>query len=283
MDTHTAPTHLGPLEYHDVGEGPTLVFLHLVLADSTHWDRMPPLLADRYRCILPTLPMGAHRLPAHADADLSASGLARAVADLLDHLDVEDVTLIGNDSGGAIAQVVAAEHPERLARVVLTNCDMYGTFPPRIFAWFRLLPHVPGAIWATGHVLKVRALWPLPFVFGRLTNEVDATKVDRWADALLADRRVRRDARKVIASFGPSVTESAAASLRSSRLPFLVVWGEDDRAFLPALARRFCDEIPDARLVMVPDCRTLVCWDQPERLAAEIAAFVTPADVPSEG
>jgi pimeloyl-ACP methyl ester carboxylesterase len=174
-----APTHLGTIEFRDIGEGPVIVFVHLVLAEASHWDTMPPLLADRFRCILPTLPMGAHRLPADEHADLSAAGLARAVADLLEHLDVHDATLVGNDSGGAIAQVVAANHPERLGRVVLTNCDMYDDFPPKMFRYFNVLPYLPGGLAVTGRLLKIRALWPLPFVFGQLTNQVDGVKIDR--------------------------------------------------------------------------------------------------------
>lgn len=274
-----APTHLGTIEYRDIGDGPVIVFLHLVLAEASHWDKMPPLLAGRLRCILPTLPMGAHRLAAHPDADLSAAGLARAVADLLDHLDVTNVTLVGNDSGGAIAQVVAANHPERLGRVVLTNCDMYDDFPPRMFRYFNLLPYLPGGLALTGRALKVRAFWPLPFVFGRLANEIDGVKIDRWANALLADKAVRRDARKVIKSFGPHVTNGAAATLRSTQLPFLVAWGADDRAFRPALAERFCTEIPTAELVMIEHCKTLVCWDQPHRLAQLISDFIEPPSV----
>lgn len=270
-----APTHLGTIEYRDIGEGPVVVFLHLVLAEASHWDKMPPLLTDSFRCILPTLPMGAHRIPADRDADLSAKGLARAVADLLDHLDVDDVTLVGNDSGGAISQLVAANHPGRLGRVVLTNCDMYDDFPPKIFGYFKLLPYLPGSMAILGRTLKIRALWGLPFVFGRLTNEVDAVKINRWADALLADKRVRRDASKVIKGFGPQVTNEAAAHLRSTELPFLVAWGADDKAFRPTLAERFCAEVPTAKLVMIGDCKTLVCWDQPQRLADLIADFVT--------
>ena len=269
-----AHTHLGTIEYRDVGEGPVIVFLHLVLAEASHWDKMPPLLADRFRCIFPTLPMGAHRLAADDDADLSAAGLARAVAELLEHLEVNEVTLVGNDSGGAIAQVVAANHPERLGRVVLTNCDLYDDFPPKIFGYFRLLPYLPGSLVILGHTLKIRALWGLPFVFGRLTNQVDAVKIDRWADALLADKRVRRDARKVIKGFGPHVTNAAAAALRSTKLPVLVAWGADDKAFRPALAERFCAEVPTAELVMIEDCRTLVCWDQPQQLARLISEFI---------
>lgn len=270
-----APTHLGNIEYRDIGEGPAIVFLHLVLAEASHWDKMPPLLADRFRCIFPTLPMGAHRVPADADADLSPAGLARAVADLLEQLDLRDVTLVGNDSGGAISQVVAANHPQRIGRVVLTNCDMYDDFPPKMFAYFNLLPYIPGGLALTGRLLKVRAFWPLPFVFGLLANEIDAVKIDRWADALVASRDVQRDARKVLLGFGPDVTNAAAAKLRDTKLPFLVAWGADDRAFKPALAERFCAEIPTAELVMIENCKTLVCWDQPERLAQLVADFVT--------
>ena len=270
-----AATHLGTIEYRDIGEGPTIVFLHLVIAEASHWDKMVPLLADRFRCVFPTLPMGAHRIPADDDADLSAAGLAHAVAELLDHLDVRDVTLVGNDSGGAISQVVAMNHPERLGRVVLTNCDMYDDFPPKIFRYFNLLPYIPGSMSITARALKVKAFWKLPFVFGRLTNEVDGVKIHRWADALLASKLVRRDANKVIKGFGPHVTNEAAAALRSTTLPFLVAWGADDKAFKPALAQRLCSEVPTARLVMIENCKTLVCWDQPERLSQLIAEFIS--------
>ncbi len=269
-----ARTHLGTIDYRDIGEGPVIVFVHLVLADASHWDKMPPLLADRFRCILPTLPMGAHRVPADDSADLSVDGLARAIAELLDHLNVNDVTLVGNDSGGAISQVVAVNHPQRLSRVVLTNCDMYDDFPPKIFAYLKLLPHLPGSMAILGRTFKIRALWGLPFVFGRLTNDVDAVKINRWADALLANNQVRRDASKVLKAFDPHITNDAAAALRSTELPFLVAWGADDKVFKPALAERFCAEIPTADLVMIEDCKTLVCWDQPQRLAQLISDFI---------
>jgi pimeloyl-ACP methyl ester carboxylesterase len=267
-------THLGTIEYNDVGEGPVVIFLHLILAEASHWDKMAPLLADRFRCIFPTLPMGAHRLPANNNADLSAGGLAKAVAELIEQLDVRDVTLVGNDSGTAIAQVVATNHPERLGRVVLTNGDMYDVFPPKMFSYFKLLPYIPGGISLTARALRIRALWGLPFVFRLLTNEVDGAKIDRWANAMLANKLVRRDAAKVIKGFGPKVTNDAAAALRSTKLPFLVAWGANDKAFKSSLAERFCDEIPTAKLVKIENCKTLVCWDQPKRLAELIADFI---------
>lgn len=273
-EPQTAETHLGKIEYRDIGSGPVIVFLHLVLAEASHWDKMPPLLADRYRCIIPTLPMGAHSLPANEDADLSVKGLARSVADLLQHLDVTDVTLVGNDSGGAISQVMAVHYPERLGRVVLTNCDMYEDFPPKVFGYLRLLPHIPGAMSILGPTLRIRLLWPLPMVFGWLTNDIDGVKIDRWADALSASKLVQRDAAKVMKAFHPNVTKAAAESLKSTSLPFLVAWGEDDKAFKPSLAQRFCHDVPTARLEMIKDCKTLVCWDQPEVLAKLISNMI---------
>ena len=271
-----APTHLGPIEYRDIGRGPALIFLHLVLADESHWDLMPPLLSDRFRCIFPTMPMGAHRIPADEGADLSVDGLARAVADLIGHLELEDVTLVGNDSGGAISQVIAVNHPELLKRVVLTNCDMYDAFPPKQFAYFNLFKRLPAeAFKSIGWTFKMRPILNLPFVLGLLTNKVDETKVTRWADALLASKEIRRDLHAVFKGFGPDVTNAAAAALATTELPFLLAWGADDKAFKPALAARFASEIPTAELTMIENCKTFVCWDQPKKLAELIAEFHT--------
>ena len=224
---------------------------------------------------MPTMPMGAHRVAADEHADLSPDGLARAIRDLMVQLDLSDVTLVGNDSGGAISQVIAANYPERLGRVVLTNCDMYDDFPPWMFSYFKLLPYIPGSLKIVAPVLKTRFLWPLPFVFGLLANEVDGVKIDRWADALSASPDIRRDAMKVLRGFKAEVTNKAAEDLKATKLPFLVAWGADDKAFKPALGERFCREIPTAELVMIDNCKTLVCWDQPERLAELIEGFIS--------
>jgi len=273
-EVHQAPTHLGPIEYRDLGQGPVLVFLHPILSDGRHWDRVISLVQDRFRCIVPTLPLGAHRLAADANADLSCDGLARAVADVLAHLDIDDATLVGNDTGGAIAQVVAVNHPERLKSVVLTNCDMFEVFPPRLFKYFRLLPYVPGSLQVLARVFKVNRVRSLPIALGMLCNEVDGDLVESWAQALLASSDVRRDALEVIRGISPDVTERAAEALGSTDLPFLVVWGADDRLFKRSLAERFCRQVPTAELVMVKDSKTFVCWDQPESLASHIASFV---------
>ncbi|MGI9600654.1 MAG: alpha/beta fold hydrolase [Acidimicrobiales bacterium] len=273
-DPEQASTHLGTLEYRDIGDGPVLVLLHLILAAGDHWDQVVDRLADRYRCIMPDLPMGGHRVPARAGADLSAPGMARAVAELLDQLDVDDVTLIGNDTGGAIAQIVAADHNNRVGRLVLTDCDMYDQFPPGVFAYFKLIGAIPGGVWLLAHTLRLRAIWRLPIAFGWLTHRVDGAKVERWSSALRANPEVRRDARSVIKAIDTRHTNDAAAKLRTAGVPLLLAWGADDRAFSRANAERMATEVPGARLEIIEGSKAFVCWDQPDRLAELIDGFV---------
>ena len=262
-------THLGEIEYTDTGTGPTLVFLHLVLAAGDHWDELSTALSDRYRCIAPTLPMGAHRLPAHADADLTPTGLAAAVAELLENLDVNDATLIGNDTGGAIAQIVAADHGERVARLVLNNCDMYDEFPPKLFATLRPIARTPAGLYLLSQIMRIKATWYLPIAFGRLTHtrHDHDDKIRRWGAALRNSRHVRRDASKAILGMNPSHTNNAARTLATNQRPTLIAWGNDDRVFTYANAERFAIEIPNTYLELIADACAFVCWDQPERLA----------------
>ena len=122
----------GTIRYAETGDGPPIVFVHGLLVDGRLWRKVTPLLEDRFRCIVPDLPLGSHTTPMNPDADLSPPGLARIVAGFLEALDLEDVILVANDTGGAISQITAANHPERIGRLLLTNCDAFENFlPPR--------------------------------------------------------------------------------------------------------------------------------------------------------
>lgn len=277
MSTGIVETHLGQLEYRERGDGPPVVLIHHALGAGDHWDRVVDLLADRYRCIAPDIPLGAHRVPADAGADLTPPGLARAVAQLIEDLDLHDVTLLGNDTGGAIAQIVAANHPERIARVVLNGSDMYDEFPPRIFSYFKLIGIVPGAVWVLGQSLRLKSAWGLPFAFGRLAHRLDRELIAQWGDTLRGDRRRRRDVKAVIRGIDTRHTNEAAEKLRTSGTPILLAWGADDRAFDIENARRMARENPTARLETVEDSGAFVCWDQPARLAELIDKFVAEA------
>ena len=144
----------GRVHFRDEGEGPVVVLVHGVLVNGLLWRKVVPELTGGARVVVPELPLGAHPEPLHADADLSPTGLAQLVADLLDALDLDDVTLVGNDTGGAICQIVAANHPARVGRLVLTSCDMEENFPPKAFAPLIRLAQLPGVLPATGQLMR---------------------------------------------------------------------------------------------------------------------------------
>jgi pimeloyl-ACP methyl ester carboxylesterase len=261
----------GPLHYRDEGEGPVLVLVHGLLVDGTLWSRVAPLLPG-HRVLRPDLPLGSHRTPMRPDADLSPAGLARVLADFLAALDLRGVTLVGNDTGGAICQVAAADHPERIGRLVLTNCDAYDNFLPPAFRPLQWLPRVPGALALTAGL----AGWgPVRKAFGVLTTEpIPADLYAGWTRGL-RDPGVRHDLGKVLRGITPAETQRAIAVLRRSDRPTLLAWGREDRFFAPAFAERLAADIPGARLEWLPGARTFTPLDAPERLAELIGEFAS--------
>ena len=123
----------GRIRYRDIGEGEPIVFVHGYLVDSQLWSDTAEQLATSHRYLLPDWPLGAHRTAMNENADLSPPGIANLIADFMEALDLSGVTIVGNDSGGAMSQVLVTRRPERVGRLVLTNCDTYDNFPPSIF------------------------------------------------------------------------------------------------------------------------------------------------------
>jgi pimeloyl-ACP methyl ester carboxylesterase len=275
MPTISLPA--GQVEYQEAGAGRPIVLLHGLLVDGSLWRAVVPLLARDHRVIVPELPLGCHRLPLAPDAPLAPPDVARLVADLLAALDLDDVTLVGNDTGGAIAQLVAAGHPERIGRLVLTPCDAYENFLPPMFKPLQALAHAPIAFDAALQALRLRPLRLSPVAYGWLMRRPDLELVDGWVRAALAGRRARRDAMKVLRGISTQQTLAAAARLRSFGRPVLIAWAPEDRFFKLRYAERLAAEIPGARLERIDDALTFVPVDQPERTAELIAGFVREA------
>ena len=267
----------GVVEYREAGAGPPVVLLHGLLVDGALWRHVVPLLAADFRVIVPELPLGCHRVPLENDVPLAPPDVARLVADLLAALDLHDITLVGNDTGGAISQLVVAEHPERIARLVLTPCDAYENFLPLAFRPLQWLAHVPAAFGGALRTMRLRPLRHSPLAYGWLMRRPDEDLLDRWVRAALADRRVRRDACKVLRGISNHQTLAAAERLRAHGLPLLIAWAPEDRFFKLRYAQRLADEIPGARLERIEDALTFVPVDQPQRTAELIAAFARDA------
>lgn len=263
----------GVIHHTDSGSGRPLVFVHGLLVNGTLWRKVVPLLEDEFRCIVPDLPLGAHRAPLADTSAASPPGVAALLARFLEELDLEDAVLVGNDTGGAICQIAAAHHPERIGALVLTPCDAYENFLPPMFRPLQALARIPGALTAALQGMRLGALRRSPLGFGMLLNEPDPAVLEGWARPALADAGVRRDAALFLRRISRSQTLEAAERLRSFRKPVLLAWAPEDRIFRLADAERLAAELPDARLELVEGSRAFMPEDQPERLAELIAAF----------
>lgn len=262
----------GPINYREAGEGKPIVFVHGYLVDHQLWDGVVDALSDRFRCIAPDWPLAAHRTAMNPDADLSPTGLARLISDFLAKLELEDVTIVGNDSGGAISQVLVTTHPDRIGRLVLTNCDTHENFPPGIFKAMPPLAKVPGGMLALSIPFRIPALARAAFAPFTKTK-MPADLIASWMEPVSKDRAVFRDARKVTAGMNKRYTLEAAEKLRGSQLPIRLLWAPGDRLFPISYAERLASEAGDAELVPIPDASTFVPLDQPARVAEEIADF----------
>ena len=264
----------GQIAYADSGEGEPTVFVHGLLVDGRLWRKVVPLLETSRRCLVPDLPLGSHLTPMRPDADLTPPGLARLLADYLEALDLREVTLVANDTGGAISQIMAANHPERIGRLVLTPCDAYDNFLPPIFRPLQYAARVPPLLTAAFQGMRLAPMRRLPNAFGWLIKkEKDDALLGEWFRPFLSDRAIRRDTVKVLRGISPRYTIEAAEKLRSFDRPTMLAWAKEDRFFKPEFAERLAEDIPGARLEWIEDSYTFVSEDQPERLAKLIEDF----------
>ncbi|MCI3273629.1 alpha/beta fold hydrolase [Streptomyces cylindrosporus] len=270
----------GVIAYRERGDGPPVLFVHGLLVNADLWRHVVPAVANAgYRCLAPDWPLGSHEHPMNPRADLSPPALAALVADFLAALDLTDVTVVANDTGGALVQIMMARHPERIGRVVLTDCDSLERFFPPLFAYLPVLARLPGSGWLIAQFLRPRMLRRLPFAFGLLSKApIPAEVMDSYLRPARRHAGVRRDLRRFLTGVHCRHTLAAAESFPSFDRPVLLAWAEDDRLFPLSLAHRLAALLPHARLAPVADSRTFMPEDQPAALADLIAAFAqTPA------
>ncbi len=273
----TATLSAGAIDYEDTGgNGPTIVMVH-GLSDSRHWRKVVPELRGRYRCVLPTLPLGAHRRPMNADADLSLRGMGRILAEFLAEADLRDVTLCFSD-WSAGQTMIADGLMDRVARLVFVSCETDGNYPPGLgghAVW--LSAKLPGGLSLLRWVLSRPRLRSLPFTYGQMAKRgVPDELMREWLEPLKR-AEIRRDLRKYAgdAMRGKRTMRAATPKLAAFERPVLVVWDEEGRMMPNEEGRRLAAAFPDARLIELGDCYTLITEDQPLELASAIDGFIS--------
>ncbi|MBL7494772.1 alpha/beta fold hydrolase [Frankia sp. CNm7] len=278
FETVVIPLAAGDVEVRVAGptDGRPLLLLHGALCDASFWDAVAERLAAAgYRCLAPTLPLGAHRHPMRPGTDLSPPGLAALIAQLVERLGAAPVAVVSNDSATALTQLLLAARPELVDRAVLTSGDAFDHFLPPIFRPVKLLCWLPGGMRALAWVLRTPQLHRLPMTFGWLTlRGLTPEQTERWSGPLRADRAVRRDTRAILRGAHRRHTLGAVQALGTVTAPVLLAWSEHDRAFPRRLAERLAETFPNAELATVPDAAAFSPIDNPDRVAALVAGFV---------
>jgi pimeloyl-ACP methyl ester carboxylesterase len=265
----------GIIEYEDTGgSAPVVVLLHGLVMDGSVWRHVVRELRTDHRCVVPTMPLGSHRRPMRADADLSPHGIAKIQAEFLEALELREVTLVGSDSG--VFQLTAGWYPERIARLVLAPCEAFENFPPGLPGRTAEIGiKMPGGTFLLAQALRWHALRRLPFTFGWMAKRpIPHELVDAWLRPAQTQRGVRRDLSKYVRTLDKRDMLAAAERLRSFDRPVLVVWAPEDRVMPSEHGMRWAELLPHGRLIEIADSYTLIPLDQPSELARSIRQFI---------
>jgi pimeloyl-ACP methyl ester carboxylesterase len=266
----TVQTAAGPLQVREFGSGRPVLLLHGLLVDGHFWDKVVPML-DGFRVVVPDFPLGSHQVPMPADTDLTPPGLARLVTGLIDALGLDDVILAAADTGGAIAQLVAVDHPAKLGGLVLCSCDAFDNFFPPAFKHLQAMGYLPGAIWVSGQFMRLPGVYRQPPAYGLVQKYPVSPELARyWLSPMGSDAGVRRDLGKVLRGISKRYTRDAARRLPGFDKPTTLVWADTNKAFPISDGRKLAELIPKATLVPVPDSYAHVPLDAPQPVADAI-------------
>jgi pimeloyl-ACP methyl ester carboxylesterase len=275
----TVDIDAGVIHYETAGpaHGRPVVFVHGFTMGSSLWRPLSERLGKRgLRCIAPTWPLGAHPEPMRPGTDVTLTGIAAMVAAVLTALDVDDVVLMGNDTGGVVAQLVALDHSQRVGALVLTSCDAFEHFPPPILKPLMLAAKTRATFRVALQPLRTAAARKQ--AFGALShNDIDDLVVE-WVKPALRNPAIADDLRRLTASLRQETTLNAGRRLGEFTKPALIAWSADDVFFPVEDGKRLAAELPNAQLEIIDGARTFSMLDQPDRLAelvAEIAGATT--------
>jgi pimeloyl-ACP methyl ester carboxylesterase len=271
-----ANIEFGKINYKEQGTGPVIVFLHGALSNGNTWRKVVKTISKDYRCIVPDLPLGGHSQSLDSQTDLTPTGIAFLLKQFLDELGLHDIILVGNDTGGAYAQVFTMLYPEIVSRLVLCNTDAFEVFPPKQFALLKTGVHIPGFTYLMAQLFKIKPLLKTSLVLGLLSHTLSKEELSSlYVQSFIQHKGVRDDFTKVVKGWSSHHTIQAAEKLTSFHKPVLVIWGADDKKLFPIeLGKRVYAIFPDAQFVLVENALTYVQEDQPEEFVVKLVHFI---------
>ncbi|MGO1001156.1 alpha/beta fold hydrolase [Lysobacter sp. CA196] len=242
-------TPSGRIAYREQGTGPVALFVHGVLLNGHLWRHQLAHLSDRRRCI-------AVDLLAHGDTeiapgqDVSVTANAQMLAEFLDALGIDQVDLVGNDSGGGIAQIFAALHPQRVRSFALTNCDTHDNWPPEAFKPFLAMAAGGGLGDALKAMLADKSVYRSPQALGLAYEDPQSLSdesIETYLRPLLRSEQRTRDLQRFLAAFDNAHTLAIESQLKRLQAPTLIAWGTDDVFFPTRWSQWLADAIPGTR------------------------------------
>jgi len=265
------------IRYHVMGPEdsphPAVVFVHGILVDHRLWVGVAERLArEGFYCVLPDWPLGSHTVAVENNDALSPSGIAKMVHDFVTALGLNDVTLVGNDTGGGICQLAVDANPDDVGRLVLTNCDAFDKFPPFPFTVAFAMLRGPLSIRMLFGLMRIPAMRRTPLSYGLLLSQPNPTLTNSWLEPCRHDKRICRNLVALLRHVDNTDLMDVATRLPRFSKPVTVVWGMRDKAFTPSLGRRLANLFANSNVIEVADARTFVPLDDPDAVAGAVAA-----------
>lgn len=249
MTLKTVRTPSGDIAYAEQGQGPVALFVHGVLLNNHLWRHQLAHLSDIRRCIAPDLlAHGATEVTPGADVSVTAN--AQMLLQFLDALKIDKVDLVGNDSGGGIAQIFAANHPERVRSLTLTDCDTHDNWPPEAFKPFLAMAAAGGLGDTLGAMLADKTVYRSPGALGPAYEDaakVSDADIETYLRPLMRTDQRLADFRRFLAAFDNRHTLAIEDGLKALKAPALIVWGTDDVYFGVQWGRWLAKTLPGTR------------------------------------
>ncbi len=263
------------IEYEDFGKGNPMLFIHGAFSSGKTWRKVIPQLSENFHCVVPEWPFGGHKIPMSDKQEFSPIGIADLIAKFLEALDMQNVIIVANDTGGAYAQIFTAKYGENVSQLILSNCEGFEIFPPKKFQSLKSMVKVPSYLWLLSKLFSYKPSLKWEMTFGLLSHTLTKEETfEFYVKHFVADKLIRKDFKKLAIEWHPKYTQKASKDLRGFNKPVLILWGVDDLKLFPIeLGRRLNSIFSNSNFVEIKNSKTYVQEDNPNDFIESIKTF----------